>query len=210
MTLPSTPGESAYVFPVTFLGIQVDNMNGNPDESNSLAIPAKNFVEYRVLSRTVEVRLEYIDNSQRFYGSIFHPKGLMSKFLLAEGLAKLISGNGPMSIDHFEDAAELKEVQRQAKRDRKGRWASGRDEETFHGRIVEVVSGDCVVVLATSDEDGNDAPQERRVYLACVRAPKLGRRETPEEPGAFEAREFLRSNFIGKDANVRVAYTRDQ
>merc|ERR1719265_73589 len=91
MTLPEK-GETSYSFPLQFLGVQVDGFRRDNGEAPEgfFAIPAKNFVEMRLLSRTVEVRVEHVDpSSGRLYGSVYHPRGLMSQFLLAEGLAKL-------------------------------------------------------------------------------------------------------------------------
>jgi staphylococcal nuclease domain-containing protein 1 len=82
--------------------------------------------------------------------------------------------------------------------------------------VVEVVSGDCVIVADDSVPFGSPA-SERRINLSSIKAPKMGnpRRDTDPEPTnteeraklnevlrtrAFgrEAREFLRTRLIGR------------
>jgi len=48
------------------------------------------------------------------------------------------------------------------------------------------------------------------VSLASVRAPRLGnrQREEPDQPWAYEAKEFLRSSLIGQTVSVKVDYMR--
>lgn len=70
---------------------------------------------------------------------------------------------------------------------------------TFAHQVVEVVSGDCIIV---ADEDlpyGSPAA-ERRVNLSSIRCPKLGnpRRDEKPAPYAREAKEFLRTRVLGK------------
>jgi staphylococcal nuclease domain-containing protein 1 len=66
---------------------------------------------------------------------------------------------------------------------------------------VEVVSGDCIVVADDSAPYGSPLA-ERRVNLSSIRAPKIGnpRRDEKPAPYAREAKEYLRSRLIGKEA----------
>lgn len=65
-------------------------------------------------------------------------------------------------------------------------------------QIVEVVSGDCVVVADDSIPYGSPLA-ERRVNLSSIRCPKMGnpRRDEKPAPYAREAKEFLRTRLIG-------------
>lgn len=65
--------------------------------------------------------------------------------------------------------------------------------------MVEVVSGDCIIVADDSLPFG-DPSAERRVNLSSIRAPKIGnpRRDEKPAPYAREAKEFLRTRLIGK------------
>ncbi len=58
--------------------------------------------------------------------------------------------------------------------------------DKFAGRVVEVVSGDCLVVKDKA------SGVERRINLSSIRAPRMGTRDRQPEPYATEAKEFLR------------------
>eukprot|EP00955_Chlamydomonas_euryale_P062771 358478-Chlamydomonas_euryale.AAC.12 len=73
---------------------------------------------------------------------------------------------------------------------------------TFTGRVVEVVSGDSLVVK----DDASHA--ERRVQLSSLRAPRMGTRDRPSDAWATEAKEFLRKKLIGQVVEVKMEYTR--
>ncbi|CAI2334758.1 unnamed protein product [Caenorhabditis sp. 36 PRJEB53466] len=68
------------------------------------------------------------------------------------------------------------------------------------GLVKSVLSGDAII-LQGSPQSG--PPPEWTVYLSNVTAPRLGRRPTdsspatPDEPYAWEAREFLRKKLVG-------------
>lgn len=66
-------------------------------------------------------------------------------------------------------------------------------------QVIEVVSGDCVVVADDSLPFG-DPSAERRVNLSSIRGPKMGnpRRDQKPDPYAREAKEFLRTRLIGR------------
>jgi staphylococcal nuclease domain-containing protein 1 len=74
------------------------------------------------------------------------------------------------------------------------------------GVVKQVLSGDAVVLLGPPSAP-NGLPQEITVYLANISAPRLGKRPTdnspgsPDEPFAWEAREFLRKKVIGQQIN---------
>lgn len=65
--------------------------------------------------------------------------------------------------------------------------------------MVEVVSGDCIIVADDSVPFGSPLA-ERRVNLSSIRAPKMGNFRTNEKPKAHarEAKEFLRTRLIGR------------
>jgi len=77
------------------------------------------------------------------------------------------------------------------------------------GTVKEVLSGDTVVIAAPSR--GNAPPPEKRLSLASLVTPKLGRRDgsTMDEPFAFSSKEFLRRMVIGKACVFRVEYKID-
>lgn len=73
---------------------------------------------------------------------------------------------------------------------------------TFHlyfFQVVEVVSGDCIIVADDSIPYGSPLA-ERRVNLSSIRCPKMGNPRRDEKPAAYarEAKEFLRTRLIGR------------
>ncbi|GLI65134.1 hypothetical protein VaNZ11_008590 [Volvox africanus] len=76
----------------------------------------------------------------------------------------------------------------------------------LRGVVKEVVSGDTLVIAGTTKGPG-PAP-EKRITLASLIAPKLGKRDgsSKDEPFAWDSREFLRKKCIGQPCVFRVDY----
>uniref|UniRef100_A0A7E4ZWC5 Staphylococcal nuclease domain-containing protein n=1 Tax=Panagrellus redivivus TaxID=6233 RepID=A0A7E4ZWC5_PANRE len=83
------------------------------------------------------------------------------------------------------------------------------DSPQKRGVVKQVLSGDAVVIQGPPQPNG--PPKEVTVYLANIAAPRLARRPNdggsgqPDEPLAWEAREFLRKKLIGQT----VTFIRD-
>ncbi|PIC44887.1 hypothetical protein B9Z55_005098 [Caenorhabditis nigoni] len=79
--------------------------------------------------------------------------------------------------------------------------ASSATPAVRRGLVKSVLSGDAVILQG---QPQNGPPPEWTVYLSNVSAPRLGRRPTdsapatPDEPYAWEAREFLRGKLVGQ------------
>jgi staphylococcal nuclease domain-containing protein 1 len=209
LLLPGKGIEKYTLIGCSFAGLQVEGFKRDPETREEKAegptsAKAKYFLEFRVLNRNLEVRLEATDTFGNIYGTLYHPKGVISKFLVQEGYAKV---GGP-SLGDTESASELRELMKEAQQSKKGRWAGyeapalgGKKE--FMGKVLEIISGDCLVVKDL------DTEEERRIYFSSTKAPKPARRDTKDEPFAFEAREFLRKKFVGKKVKVAIDYTRE-
>lgn len=134
-----------------------------------------------------------------------------------QGLAKVVEWSANM----LEPAAkaQLKAAELEAKRQRLRLWANfvvppsastALKDDSFTGHVVEVVSGDCLIVA----EDAPAAPggtggggewgPERRVNLSSIRARKMGNPRRDEKPEAYarEAKEFLRQRLIGQQVSL--------
>jgi staphylococcal nuclease domain-containing protein 1 len=74
--------------------------------------------------------------------------------------------------------------------------------------IVKAVPSGDTLVLIKAGPSPNGPPPELRLGLGSVRAPALGRAdgESPDEPGAFAAREALRRMCIGKRVTFEIEY----
>uniref|UniRef100_A0A8R1HJY3 Staphylococcal nuclease domain-containing protein 1 n=1 Tax=Caenorhabditis japonica TaxID=281687 RepID=A0A8R1HJY3_CAEJA len=79
--------------------------------------------------------------------------------------------------------------------------SSSTTSQVRRGLVKSVLSGDAIVLQG---QPQNGPPPEFTVYLSNVTAPRLGRRPTdssaatPDEPYAWESREFLRKKIVGQ------------
>lgn len=82
-------------------------------------------------------------------------------------------------------------------------------DQNFTGKVVEVMSGDCIIVADDSLPSGSPLA-ERRVNLSSIWCPKMGnpRRDEKPAPYAREAKELLRTRLIGRQVNVQMEYSR--
>ncbi|KVI06127.1 RNA-induced silencing complex, nuclease component Tudor-SN [Cynara cardunculus var. scolymus] len=175
---------------------------------------AKHFTEIRV-----RIVLEGVDKFSNLIGSVYYSDGESAKDLAMElienGYAKYVEWSASMMED--EARRKLKAAELQAKKTKLRLWTnyvppatnSKAISDNFTGKVVEVVSGDCIIVADDSLPFGSPAA-ERRVNLSSIRCPKLGnpRREEKPAPYAREAREFLRTRLIGRQVQVSMEYSR--
>lgn len=206
---PSFHWVTVFLSGVSCPGFKRAEVQGAPDTADPFAMEARYFVESRLLNRDVEVLLEGVDKYNNFYGTIQHLAGNISEELLKVGLGKVID----WSAKFAKDAEQLYKAERIAKEKRLRIWkdytapqrsaASTGNSAEFVGKVVEIISGDFLVV-----KDFAVPPVEHRIALSSMKAPKIGRRDEKDEPFAFEAREFLRSRLIGRKVNVGIDYMR--
>ncbi|XVE56474.1 hypothetical protein DITRI_Ditri04bG0013100 [Diplodiscus trichospermus] len=181
---------------------------------------AKYFTEVRCLNRDVRIVLEGVDKFSNLIGSVYYPDGETAKDLALElvenGLAKYVEWSANMMEDDAK--RRLKAAELQAKKNRLRIWTNYVPpatnskailDQNFTGKVVEVVSGDCIIVADDSVPYGSPLA-ERRVNLSSIRCPKMGNPRRDEKPAAYarEAREFLRTRLIGKQVNVQMEYSR--
>eukprot|EP00281_Chroomonas_sp_CCMP1168_P008191 CAMPEP_0206267944 /NCGR_PEP_ID=MMETSP0047_2-20121206/31432_1 /ASSEMBLY_ACC=CAM_ASM_000192 /TAXON_ID=195065 /ORGANISM="Chroomonas mesostigmatica_cf, Strain CCMP1168" /LENGTH=890 /DNA_ID=CAMNT_0053696207 /DNA_START=148 /DNA_END=2823 /DNA_ORIENTATION=+ len=206
--LPSFRWITVFLSGVSCPGFKRAETQGEPDIPDAFAVEARYFVEHKLLNREVQVLLEGVDKYNNFYGTIVHPMGNISVELLKVGLAKVVDWSAKFS----RDAEQLYKGERLAKERRLRIWkdyvppqrsAASTTSAEYPGRVVEVISGDFMVV-----KDLAVPPVEHRIALSSIRAPKLGRRDEKDEPYAYEAREFLRSRLIGRKVTVGIDYIR--
>ena len=186
----------------------------DPTPPEPFGIEAKYFSEVAVLNREVAIALDGVDKYGNMFGTVTYtdPAGTsrnLGEQLLAIGYAKAADWGLKMVAPLA--AAGLRRAQKAAQDGRRAIWrnwtpppkTSAALSGEYRGRVVEVVSGDCVVVKHAEDQ------QERRVMLSSVRAPRMGNREgLGAEPYAKEAKGFLRQRLIGKEVKVKMEYTR--
>ncbi|KAL2347119.1 hypothetical protein Fmac_001119 [Flemingia macrophylla] len=188
--------------------------------ADPFANEAKFYTEMRVLNRDVRVVLEGFDKFSNLIGSVYYPDGESAKDLALElvenGYAKYVEWSANMMDD--EAKRKLKTAELQAKKNRIRMWTNyvpppsnskAIHNQNFSGKVVEVVSGDCIIVADDSIPYGSPLA-ERRVNLSSIRCPKMGnpRRDEKPAPYAREAKEFLRTRLIGRQVNVQMEYSR--
>ena len=191
---------------------------GETEIPEAFAEEAKQFVETRILHRDVKIILEGVANETAgiLLGTVQHPNGNISEFLLKEGLAKCVD----WSMGRVTGGAEkYRNAEKQAKQAKSRLWrnytaAAATSDETqknFAGKVVEVLNGDGLVLKLT---DGT----QKKIFLSSIRPPrasdfpnltaKADKKNNPlyDVPYLFEAREFLRKKVIGKKANCTIDY----
>ncbi|KAK9678042.1 hypothetical protein RND81_11G184300 [Saponaria officinalis] len=181
---------------------------------------AKHFTEMRTLHRDVRILPETGDRFNNLTGSIYYDDAGEVKNLALElaknGLAKYVEWSGKMLEE--KDKKELKSAELEAKKNRIRMWTNyvppatnskPIHDQNFSGKVVEVVSGDCIIVADDAVPFGSPLA-ERRVNLSSIRCPKMGNPRTGDgrENYAREAKEFLRQKLIGRQVNVCMEYSR--
>ncbi|XP_052175599.1 ribonuclease TUDOR 1-like [Diospyros lotus] len=181
---------------------------------------AKHFTEIRVLNRDVRIVLEGVDKFSNLIGSVYYPDGESAKDLALElvenGLAKYVEWSASLMEDDAK--RRLKSAELQAKKTRLRIWTNyvppatnskAIHDQNFTGKVIEVVSGDCIVV-ADDSVPHNSPLAERRVNLSSIRCPRMGNPRKDEKPAPYarEAKELLRQRLIGRQVSVSMEYSR--
>lgn len=193
-------------------GVQAPRTNapgagpGGAEGPQPHAREAKFFTESRLLHRDVELKLEGVDKYGNLYGGIVHSSGRnISAELLKHGLAKMADWSAAFLSDSIRST--LRAAEKEAKATQVKVWKDYQapvlqSDRYFRGTVIEVISGDCVVVYNPAKNE------EKRIYLSSLRAPRLGnaRRNEPNAPYSVESKEFLRQKAIGKSVRVEVEY----
>ena len=111
---------------------------------------------------------------------------------------------------------KLKDAQDIAQINQVGMWEELKNEEikkktkaydptkkNFEGRVVDVHAGDSLTVQPEGGEP-------RRLFLASIKAPAIARNERSDhEPWAWESKEYVRRQAIGKKVKVEMEFQRE-
>lgn len=159
---------------------------------------AKEFVEMRLLQRTVKVTLLGLSPQSQFIGNVIHPKGNIAVLVLSQGLARCVDFHSIMI-----GAAEMINFRaaEKAARDQKMRlWKehvvkAKAPDSNLDAVVSRVLSADTLFVR-------NKAGNERKINLSSVRQPKPS--DPKQSPFTAEAKEFLRKKLIGKHVRVEI------
>lgn len=220
--LAVTVPETRKGFVVMVAGIQCPHMGqGKPEQGpQPYAREAKWLAESLCLNREVTLVMYDVLEKGALLSSVHIPHSNKEKDargkeyddlaerLLHAGLAKIVEWSLTMIP---QGAFALKEIERSAKSSRRCIWHDHVPQsnnspimhDQFSGMVMEIVSGDCIVVM--DDVHGT----ERRVILSSIRAPKAATRDRSGEAWGQESKDFLRKRLIGKVVHVTMEYSRD-
>ncbi|KAJ1820061.1 hypothetical protein LPJ56_001441, partial [Coemansia sp. RSA 2599] len=167
--------------------------------------------EVKLLQQDVRVRLAAPSQIHgTFVGTIIHPAGNISEWLVSAGYARIVD----WSMPHVEGgASRLRELELGAKQRRAKIWkdlkeqpsapvvqAAAKDTKNFGATVVRVISGDTLVV------HNSNTNKDIEIQLASVRQPRSS--ETDFSGYAEQARETIRKLCIGRSVQVSIDYTR--
>lgn len=157
---------------------------------------AHEFVENRLVQRKVAVKILGASPQKQLIGTVTHPNGDISVFLLKAGLARCVDYHSTMLGS---DMSLLRSAELFAKEKKLGIFEShaapksnGPQAEAVINRIQ---SADMLYIRQANGD-------EKRVNLSSVRQPKPS--DPKQAPFSAEAKEFMRRRFIGKHVKVVV------
>ena len=175
---------------------RVNNSEGTEHPAEPLGEEAHEFVETRLLQRKVTVTPVGISPQGALIGSVNHPNGEISVFLLKAGLARCMDQHSTLLGQNM---ALLREAEKYAKDNRVGIFtgataprSSGKENDAI---VTRIQSADTLYLRFPDNS-------ERRVNLSSVRQPKPS--DPKQSPFGAEAKEFMRKRLIGKHVKVSI------
>ncbi|KAI0162014.1 tudor domain-containing protein [Xylariaceae sp. FL1272] len=175
---------------------RVNQSTGQTQPAEEFGNEARQYVETRLLQRSVKVELVGISQQGQLIASLIHPRGSIAEFLLADGLARC---NDVHSTLLGSKMAALRAAEKKAQagklRLHKDHVAKAGGGGTSDMVVSRVFSADTIFVRTKSGD-------EKRISLSSVRGPRAG--EPSEAPFRDEAKEYLRKKLIGKHIKVSI------
>lgn len=205
-------------FTLLLSGVSCPRM-GNPKAdppipTEQFSSQARQFTETRLLQRELPIALVGTDKAAvSAVGTVYHPAGNIAVELLKNGLARM--SDWSVRLMPPVEVPALRVAENAAKRKHLGVWHSYAPPvlstaSSVVGQVVEVLSGDMLLVLP-SGKNYDDEKSLLKLSLASIRSPRMGneRAGRPDEPYAFECKEYLRNLVVGKEVKVEIHYERD-
>lgn len=174
----------------------------------------KAFAERLVLHKDVKVTLYSIDESTNtLIGDIVYDESKnLSTAVLKAGFSKLFTqGTASYTIEELNAA---KEAQATAKSTRSRIWknevesentrSASETKQDFSGVCMQAHSGDSISVK------DNSTGQVERIFLGHIKAPNFAKQgtEDPDEPWAWQAKEYLRKTLVGEKVRCEFDYSK--
>jgi staphylococcal nuclease domain-containing protein 1 len=193
---------------------------GIPNARDTLLYKSgKAYAERLILHKDIKAVFHSVDGEGNCVGDLIEKKGSVAYFIIKNGYSKLFINNS--STYKPEDLNTMKEAQSNAKKERLRVWKNekGDDDDLekenkeskksegskneFEATVMTVHSGDSVSIKSPSAEI-------LRIFLSHMKAPKFGKPNTeePDQPWAFQAKEFLRKSLVGKKVRCEQDYSK--
>ena len=170
--------------------------DGKEQPAEPFGSEAHEFVESKLLQRTVEVGVLGLSPQGILVCTVEHPVGNIAKYLLEAGLARCTDFHSTMLGGQM---SVLRQAEKQAKDRRVGLFQGLTDNmqgaSETDATVTRIQTADTVYLRDKSGE-------EKRVSLSSVRQPKPT--DPKQAPFQAEAKEFLRKKLIGKHVHVTV------
>lgn len=201
------------VIPVLIAGVRAPR-SSSPDEAGEpYGDAAKNFVETKLLMRSVTINLLGESSTGVLVGKINHPAGNISGKILAEGLAEIVDWQS--AIIGSAGMSALRKQEKLARDEGLNLWkshvakatktSSGSSAitpgKTIHAVVSKVVSADTIVLRLAN---GSDAT----VQLASIRAPRINA-DNVQASYAPISKEYVRKKIIGKSVTAIIESIRE-
>lgn len=158
-----------------------------------------------LLHRVVHVTFTAYEKDPKnptFYGVVSLNGKPIANELLKSGLARFVEWSAPK-----EEVSTMKALQAAAQKGGVRIWKSGvpkplasGSDSSFTAVVRQVLSGNQLKV----QREGK--AEQDTVYLSSIDAPRMGSRDSPDAPFAFEAREFVRKRVIGRKVKCSLDY----
>lgn len=150
------------------LSTRIDASTGSEQAADEFGDVAKDFVESRLLQRSVKITLLGLSPQLQYIGNIIHPAGNIAELLLSQGLARCVDFH---SIMIGPDISKLRAAEKTARENKLRLWkehvvkAKAPNSSNLDVVVSRVLSADTIFVK-------NKAGDERKINLSSVRQPK--------------------------------------
>lgn len=200
------------VCPVLIAGVKTPRSSSAEEAGEEFGDEAKQFVESKLLLRSVEIIVVGESSTGVTIGDIIHPNGNIAERLLEEGLAEV--SDWQSSFVGAKSMAVLRKAEKSARNAGKKLWkkqaainsSSSNDSSSiqkgrrFEAVVGRVISADTVVLRLKDDT-------EITAQLISLKAPRTSDASTALF--APVAKEYVRHKLIGKHVDVSVEGIRE-
>ena len=176
---------------------RINTSDGKEQPAEPFGPEAHQFVESRMLQRSVTVEVVGSSPQGQLICVVKHPNGSIAKFVLEAGLARCTDFHSTLL---GQEMTMLRQAEKHAKENRLGLFKGmaankGAAPGDAEATITRIQTADTVYLR-------NKAGSEKRVSLSSIRQPKPT--DPKQAPFQADAKEFLRKKLIGKHIKVTV------